>query len=89
MHWTRPNRAAAAPNPDASFDSLTLLPVIPNPGKIVCVGLNYEEHRVETGRDKTESPALFMRVPGSQVGHGNRCPGRVNRRTWTTKARSR
>jgi len=48
---------------------MTFLPVIPNPGKIICVGLNYEEHRVETGRDKTESPALFIRVPESQVGH--------------------
>jgi 2-keto-4-pentenoate hydratase/2-oxohepta-3-ene-1,7-dioic acid hydratase in catechol pathway len=43
--------------------------VIPNPGKIVCVGLNYEEHRAETGRDKTENPALFLRVAESQVGH--------------------
>ncbi len=43
--------------------------MIPNPGKIVCVGLNYEEHRVETGRDKTENPALFLRVPDSQIGH--------------------
>jgi 2-keto-4-pentenoate hydratase/2-oxohepta-3-ene-1,7-dioic acid hydratase in catechol pathway len=33
------------------------------------VGLNYEEHRVETGRDKTENPALFIRVAESQVGH--------------------
>jgi 2-keto-4-pentenoate hydratase/2-oxohepta-3-ene-1,7-dioic acid hydratase in catechol pathway len=45
------------------------LPVIPNPDKIVCVGLNYEEHRVEAGRDKTEQPALFLRVAESQVGH--------------------
>ena len=45
------------------------LPVIPNPGKIICVGLNYEEHRQETGRDKTEQPALFIRVAESQLGH--------------------
>ena len=62
-------RAAAGQKPDASFDSLTHLPVVPNPDKIVCVGLNYEEHRVETNRDKTENPALFLRVPGSQLGH--------------------
>jgi 2-keto-4-pentenoate hydratase/2-oxohepta-3-ene-1,7-dioic acid hydratase in catechol pathway len=67
-------RAAAGAKPDASFDSLTLLPVIPNPDKIVCVGLNYEEHRVETNRDKTENPALFLRVPGSQVGHKQPLP---------------
>jgi 2-keto-4-pentenoate hydratase/2-oxohepta-3-ene-1,7-dioic acid hydratase in catechol pathway len=67
-------RAAAGAKADASFDSLTHLPVIPNPDKIVCVGLNYEEHRVETNRDKTENPALFLRVPGSQLGHRQPMP---------------
>jgi len=56
-------------SPDYSQSDITWLPVIPNPDKIVCVGLNYEEHRVETGRDKTENPALFLRVAESQVGH--------------------
>jgi 2-keto-4-pentenoate hydratase/2-oxohepta-3-ene-1,7-dioic acid hydratase in catechol pathway len=55
--------------PDHPLAAVRWLPVIPNPGKIVCVGLNYEEHRVETGRDKTENPALFLRVPESQTGH--------------------
>ena len=55
---------------DARLDAIRFLPVIPDPGKIVCVGLNYEEHRVETKRDKTENPALFLRVADSQVGHG-------------------
>ena len=50
--------------------SLRLLPVIPNPGQIVCVGLNYGEHVRETGREITESPTLFLRVPASQVAHG-------------------
>ncbi len=54
---------------DYQHSDITWLPVIPNPDKIVCVGLNYEEHRAETGRDKTENPALFLRVPESQVGH--------------------
>jgi 2-keto-4-pentenoate hydratase/2-oxohepta-3-ene-1,7-dioic acid hydratase in catechol pathway len=66
--------AAAGAKADATFDSLALLPVIPNPDKIVCVGLNYEEHRVETNRDKTENPALFLRVPGSQLGHRQPMP---------------
>ena len=56
--------------PDLALDAVTLLPVIPDPDKIVCVGLNYGEHVRETGRSVTESPALFLRVPGSQVGHG-------------------
>jgi 2-keto-4-pentenoate hydratase/2-oxohepta-3-ene-1,7-dioic acid hydratase in catechol pathway len=48
---------------------LELLPVIPNPGKIVCIGLNYRDHVAETQRTVTESPTLFLRVPSSQVGH--------------------
>jgi len=48
---------------------ITFLPVIPNPDKIVCVGLNYQDHVVETGRDNTEQPAIFLRLPESQVGH--------------------
>src|SRR6266481_5517433 len=61
--------AKAAKKTDLKLSKVAFLPVIPNPGKIVCVGLNYEEHRAETGRDKTENPALFIRVSESQVGH--------------------
>lgn len=49
---------------------IKLLPVIPNPEKIICVGLNYGEHVRETGRDVTERPTLFMRVASSQLAHG-------------------
>ena len=55
--------------PDYKESDLTWLPVIPNPDKIVCVGLNYQDHVVETGRDNTEQPAIFLRVAESQVGH--------------------
>jgi len=58
-----------AEKPDLPLAELTWLPVIPNPGKILCVGLNYQEHVVETGRDNTEQPAFFIRVAESQVGH--------------------
>src|SRR4029078_3877487 len=60
----------AGEKPDLSLADVTWLPVIPNPGKILCVGLNYQDHVVETGRDNTEQPALFIRVAESQVGHG-------------------
>ena len=56
--------------PDLIFEDLSLLPVIPNPEKIMCVGLNYHDHVKETGRDLTEKPAIFSRVNSSQVGHG-------------------
>jgi 2-keto-4-pentenoate hydratase/2-oxohepta-3-ene-1,7-dioic acid hydratase in catechol pathway len=55
---------------DHAFDDVELLPVIPNPGKIICVGLNYKTHRDETGRAPTDNPALFIRFPDSQVAHG-------------------
>jgi 2-keto-4-pentenoate hydratase/2-oxohepta-3-ene-1,7-dioic acid hydratase in catechol pathway len=50
--------------------SVTLLPPIPDPGKILCIGLNYLPHILETGRDKPEKPAIFTRYPASVVGHG-------------------
>jgi 2-keto-4-pentenoate hydratase/2-oxohepta-3-ene-1,7-dioic acid hydratase in catechol pathway len=55
--------------PDYQLSDVVWLPVIPNPDKIVCVGLNYQDHVVETGRDNTEQPAIFLRLPESQVGH--------------------
>jgi 2-keto-4-pentenoate hydratase/2-oxohepta-3-ene-1,7-dioic acid hydratase in catechol pathway len=45
------------------------LPVIPNPDKILCVGLNYEMHRKETGRAEVENPTIFTRFTNSQTGH--------------------
>ena len=55
--------------PDYKESDISWLPLIPNPGKILCVGLNYQDHVVETGRDNTEQPAIFIRVAESQVGH--------------------
>lgn len=51
------------------FSQLTLLPVIPNPGQIFCIGLNYGEHVQETGNKVTEKPVVFTRFPDSQVAH--------------------
>jgi len=51
-----------------SFESLRFLPVIPNPDKIFCVGINYASHIAETGRPVPEHPVIFFRLPSSQVG---------------------
>lgn len=48
---------------------VAFLPVIPNPDKIMCVGLNYEMHRQETGRSEVENPTIFARYANGQVGH--------------------
>jgi len=52
------------------LDSVTLLPPVPNPDKIICIGLNYMSHIKETGRDKPQWPSIFTRYPSSVVGHG-------------------
>lgn len=54
---------------DFSFDEVKHDPVIPNPDKIICVGLNYHEHIQETGHEETPNPVLFPRYAGSQIGH--------------------
>ena len=51
------------------LSNVTWLPVIPNPDKILCVGLNYETHRKETGRIEVEHPTIFSRYANSQTGH--------------------
>ncbi len=56
--------------PDHSLNSITYLPVIPNPDKIFCAGVNYHDHRIEVGRDETEQPTIFARFANSQLGHG-------------------
>jgi 2-keto-4-pentenoate hydratase/2-oxohepta-3-ene-1,7-dioic acid hydratase in catechol pathway len=61
--------AAKGAKPDARLDEITFLPVLANPGKIICVGLNYKAHREETGRKETDNPALFVRFPDSQTAH--------------------
>lgn len=38
------------------------------PGKIICVGLNYIDHIVETGRDEPDFPTLFAKFPDSVAG---------------------
>lgn len=62
-------KAAAGRKADLKLAEVSLLPPLPNPGKIFCIGLNYEDHRQETKREKTEAPAVFVRFPESQVGH--------------------
>lgn len=62
-------RLTASAQPDYRVEEISFAPVIPDPGKIICVGLNYRDHVAETGRTVTEKPALFARFPCSQVGH--------------------
>jgi 2-keto-4-pentenoate hydratase/2-oxohepta-3-ene-1,7-dioic acid hydratase in catechol pathway len=55
---------------ELALSDVTLLPVIPDPAKILCIGLNYETHRAETKRPEAAHPAVFARFGDSQVAHG-------------------
>ena len=57
-------------SPDIALSDVQLLPPITNPDKIICVGLNYESHRKETGRPEVGFPTLFTRFANTQIGHG-------------------
>ncbi len=62
-------KLAAASAPRSPLGDLRWLPVIPNPDKILCVGLNYETHRKETGRAEVAFPTIFARYSSSQTAH--------------------
>jgi acylpyruvate hydrolase len=46
-------------------------PVVPRPGKIICLGLNYFDHAKEGGREKPEYPWFFLRGATSLIAHGD------------------
>ena len=62
---TRPERAGAAPVLAADAD---FAPVVPRPSKIICVGLNYRSHIMETGRELPKYPTLFAKYADSLMG---------------------
>jgi len=54
---------------DHAWSQIQFLPVIPDPEKVICIGINYEEHRAETGRPQVAHPTVFTRFADTQVGH--------------------
>ena len=61
--------AAAARPTDLPLAGLSYLPVVPNPAKILCAGLNYRAHQAETGRGGEPYPTIFVRFAAAQVAH--------------------
>ena len=63
--------SVADADPDYALDEIEFLPTIPDPGKIICIGVNYgnrnEEYR--DGSTAPRYPSVFMRTPDSIVGH--------------------
>jgi 2-keto-4-pentenoate hydratase/2-oxohepta-3-ene-1,7-dioic acid hydratase in catechol pathway len=63
-------KAAAEAKPDRELADIAFLPVVPQPGKILCAGINYRSHAAETGRALPKQPSLFIRFADTLVGHG-------------------
>jgi 2-keto-4-pentenoate hydratase/2-oxohepta-3-ene-1,7-dioic acid hydratase in catechol pathway len=59
--------AKQSPTPLADVE---LLPCVPNPGKIVCLGVNYIDHAKEGGNKVGDYPAMFLRCATSLLAHG-------------------
>lgn len=55
--------------PRLALSEITFLPVIANPGKVLCIGINYATHVRETGRDMPTYPMIFTRFADSQTAH--------------------
>lgn len=60
---------AATSQPTIALADVQHLPVIPDPEKILCVGINYASHVRETGREMPQHPMFFTRFADSQVAH--------------------
>jgi 2-keto-4-pentenoate hydratase/2-oxohepta-3-ene-1,7-dioic acid hydratase in catechol pathway len=62
----------AAPPPGAARDlaAVTLLAPIPRPPKLICVGLNYRDHALETNMQLPETPTIFAKFPTAVIGPG-------------------
>jgi 2-keto-4-pentenoate hydratase/2-oxohepta-3-ene-1,7-dioic acid hydratase in catechol pathway len=62
--------ALSSHDPHYRLDDVDLLPVITEPSKILCIGLNYVAHRKEAGRPAIGYPTVFPRFADTQIGHG-------------------
>ncbi|MET9084859.1 fumarylacetoacetate hydrolase family protein [Streptomyces sp. NPDC004237] len=60
--------AATADGPRLSVSGADFAPLVPRPSKVVCVGLNYQKHIKEMGRDLPEHPTLFCKFSDTLIG---------------------
>ena len=61
--------AALGASPDQKLAGLQFLPAIPNPEKILCVGINYKSHAAEHGTEAPKLPNIFTRFVNTLVPH--------------------
>ena len=55
---------------EVDLNAVELLPPLPAPPKIICIGLNYADHSAESGFKVPDYPTVFGRFASSLVGHG-------------------
>jgi 2-keto-4-pentenoate hydratase/2-oxohepta-3-ene-1,7-dioic acid hydratase in catechol pathway len=60
---------ARSSKPDHKLLDIRFLPVIPDPQKILCAGINYRSHAAEVGRELPKQPSMFIRFTDTLVGH--------------------
>ena len=58
------------PAPAIDLNAVRILPPVPKPPKIICVGLNYDDHLEESGLKKPVYPEIFARFATSLIAHG-------------------
>jgi len=62
-------QAAQGTQPDRKLADIKFLPVIPQPNKILCAGVNYRAHAAEVSRELPKQPSMFIRLTDTLVGH--------------------
>jgi 2-keto-4-pentenoate hydratase/2-oxohepta-3-ene-1,7-dioic acid hydratase in catechol pathway len=62
-------KASAGARPEHRLSDIRFLPAVPNPGKVLCAGINYRAHAAETGRELPQQPSMFARLTDTLVGH--------------------
>src|SRR3954466_8768677 len=55
--------------PDHDLKNIEFLPLIPDPGKTLCVGINYRSHAAESGHAAAEKPNIFTKFDDTLLGH--------------------
>ena len=61
---------AAASDERLALESVRLLAPVPNPEKIICLGLNYRDHAEESGQEVPAAPLWFGKFANSLIGSG-------------------
>jgi 2-keto-4-pentenoate hydratase/2-oxohepta-3-ene-1,7-dioic acid hydratase in catechol pathway len=69
--WSRLRSAGTGTGPSIPVDQARYLPLVPKPGKLICLGLNYKDHAAEGGHAVPDYPAFFFRAATSLAGQSD------------------